>query len=132
MIDFFIDGRSGVPPYLQIVHQVKQAILLGRLRVGDQLPPVREVVSKIAINPNTVFKAYRDLEHLGVVEMRQGHGTFVRRAPRQVSSSELAAMRRSLLRWMKSAREAGLDPDSIRALFTETFQEAQRARAESA
>jgi GntR family transcriptional regulator len=132
MIDFFIDGRSGVPPYLQIVHQVKQAILLGRLRVGDQLPPVREVVSKIAINPNTVFKAYRDLEHLGVVEMRQGHGTFVRRAPRQVSSSELAAMRRSLLRWMKSAREAGLDPDSIRALFTETFQEAQRARAETA
>ena len=132
MIDFFIDGRSGVPPYLQIVHQVKQAILLGRLRVGDQLPPVREVVSKIAINPNTVFKAYRDLEHLGVVEMRQGHGTFVRRAPRQVSSSELAAMRRSLLRWMKSAREAGLDPDSVRALFTETFQEAQRARAETA
>ena len=132
MIDFFIDGRSGVPPYLQIVHQVKQAILLGRLRVGDQLPPVREVVSKIAINPNTVFKAYRDLEHLGVLEMRPGHGTFVRRAPRQVSSSELAAMRRSLLRWMKSAREAGLDPDSIRALFTETFQEAQRARAETA
>lgn len=132
MIEFFIDGRSGVPPYLQIVHQVKQAILLGRLRVGDQLPPVREVVSKIAINPNTVFKAYRDLEHLGVVEMRQGHGTFVRRAPRQVSSSELAAMRRGLLRWMKSAREAGLDPDSVRALFTETFQEAQRARAETA
>ena len=132
MIDFFIDGRSGVPPYLQIVHQVKQAILLGRLRVGDQLPPVREVVTKIAINPNTVFKAYRDLEHLGVLEMRPGHGTFVRRAPRQVSSSELAAMRRSLLRWMKSAREAGLDPDSIRALFTETFQEAQRARAETA
>jgi len=132
MIDFFIDGRSGVPPYLQIVHQVRQAILLGRLRVGDQLPPVREVVTKIAINPNTVFKAYRDLEHLGVVEMRQGHGTFVRRAPKQVSSAELAAMRRSLLRWMKSAREAGLDPDSIRALFTETFQEAQRARAETA
>ena len=132
MIDFFIDGRSGVPPYLQIVHQVRQAILLGRLRVGDQLPPVREVVTKIAINPNTVFKAYRDLEHLGVVEMRQGHGTFVRRAPKQVSSAELAAMRRSLLRWMKSAREAGLDPDSVRALFTETFQEAQRARAETA
>jgi GntR family transcriptional regulator len=132
VIDFCIDGRSGVPPYLQIVHQVRQAILLGRLRVGDQLPPVREVVTKIAINPNTVFKAYRELEHLGVVEMRLGHGTFVRRAPKQVSSSELAAMRRSLLRWMKSARDAGLDPDSIRALFMETFQEAQRAREESA
>jgi GntR family transcriptional regulator len=125
MIEFFIDGRSGVPPYLQIVQQVKQSILLGRLRVGDQLPPVREVVSKIAINPNTVFKAYRDLEHLGVVEMRQGQGTFVRRAPRQVSSSDLAAMRRSLLRWMKSARDAGLDSDSIRALFMETFQQEQ-------
>jgi GntR family transcriptional regulator len=132
LIDFFIDGRSGIPPYLQIVHQVRQAILLGRLRVGDQLPPVREVVTKIALNPNTVFKAYRELEHLGVVEMRLGHGTFVRRAPRQVSSSDLAAMRRSLLRWMKSAREAGLDPDSIRALFTETFHEEQRGRAETA
>jgi GntR family transcriptional regulator len=132
MIEFFIDGRSGVPPYLQIVHQVRQAILLGRLRVGDQLPPVREVVSKIAINPNTVFKAYRDLEHLGVVEMRPGHGTFVRRAPRQVGSAELAAMRRSLLRWMKSARDAGLDPDSIRALFTETFHEEQRGREQTA
>jgi GntR family transcriptional regulator len=79
-----------------------------------------------------VFKAYRDLEHLGVVEMRQGQGTFVRRAPRQVGTSELAAMRRSLLRWMKSAREAGLDPDAIRALFTETFHETQRAREETA
>ena len=132
MIDFFIDGRSGVPPYLQIVHQVRQAILLGRLRVGDQLPPVREVVSKVAINPNTVFKAYRDLERLGVVEMRPGHGTFVRRAPKHISASELAAMRRSLLRWMNSARNAGLDADSIRALFTETFHEEQRGRAETA
>src|ERR1700687_5121510 len=132
MIDFFIDGRSGVPPYLQIMHQVRQAILLGSLPVGDQPAPEREVVSKVAINPNTVFKAYRDLEHLGVVEMRPGHGTFVRRAPRQVSSSELAAMRRSLLRWMRSANDAGVDGDSIRALFSEAFQELQHPKEETA
>jgi GntR family transcriptional regulator len=132
LIEFFLDTRSGVPPYKQIVQQVKQAILLGRLRVGDQLPPVREVVSKIAINPNTVFKAYRDLEHLGVVEMRPGQGTFVRRAPRQVSRSELAAMRRSLLRWMRSANDAGVDVDSIRALFSEAFQELQHPKEETA
>jgi GntR family transcriptional regulator len=93
---------------------------------------VREVVSKIAINPNTVFKAYRDLEHLGVVEMRPGQGTFVRRAPRQVSRSELAAMRRSLLRWMRSANDAGVDVDSIRALFSEAFQELQHPKEETA
>jgi GntR family transcriptional regulator len=132
LVEFFLDGRSGVPPYMQIVQQVKRAILLGRLRIGDQLPPVREVVSTVALNPNTVFKAYRELEHLGVVEMRAGHGTFVRRAPRQVDKSELAAMRRGLLRWMRSAGDAGLDPDSIRALFAEVFQEVQHPREETA
>lgn len=93
---------------------------------------MREVVSKVAINPNTVFKAHRDLEHLGVVEMPPGHGTFVRRAPKRVSASELAAMRRSLLRWMNSARDAGLDADSIRAPFTETFHEERRGPADTA
>src|ERR1700739_2416845 len=81
MISFRVDSRSVVPPYLQIVQQVRQALRMGVLDVGDQLPTVREVVSATAINPNTVLKAYRDLEREGLVEARAGHGTFVRRRP---------------------------------------------------
>jgi GntR family transcriptional regulator len=66
MIRFRVDGRSGVPPYLQIVQQVRQALRMGVLAVGDQLPSVREMVAATAINPNTVLKAYRDLERDGL------------------------------------------------------------------
>ena len=75
MISFRVDGRSGVPPYLQIVRQVRQALRMGLLNVGDQLPTVREVVAAVAVNPNTVLKAYRDLEREGLVEARAGQGT---------------------------------------------------------
>src|SRR5271156_232486 len=81
MINFRIDGRSAVPPYLQIVQQVRQALRMGVLEVGDKLPTVREVVAATAVNPNTVLKAYRDLEREGLVQARAGHGTFVRRRP---------------------------------------------------
>ena len=81
MISFRVDGRSGVPPYLQIVRQVRQALRMGVLDVGDQLPSVREVVAAVAVNPNTVLKAYRDLEREGLVEARAGQGTFVRALP---------------------------------------------------
>src|ERR1700678_4655559 len=81
MITFRLDGRSVVPPYLQIVQQVRQALRMGVLEVGDQLPTVREVVAATAINPNTVLKAYRDLERDGLVQPRAGHGTFVLRRP---------------------------------------------------
>ncbi len=81
MIRFRVDGRSAVPPYLQIERQVRQALRMGVLVVGDQLPSVREVVAATAINPNTVLKAYRDLEREGLVEARTGHGTFVRARP---------------------------------------------------
>src|SRR2546429_1719960 len=77
MIDFHLDGRSGIPTYLQLVQQVRQAVRLGILRPGDQLPTVKEVVGSLAINPNTVLKAYRELDHEGVVEGRRGVGTFV-------------------------------------------------------
>ena len=77
MISFRLDGRSVVPPYLQIVQQVRQALRMGVLDVGDKLPTVREVVAATAVNPNTVLKAYRDLEREGLVEPRAGHGTFV-------------------------------------------------------
>lgn len=119
-------------PYRQIIQQVRQAVLTGRLRAGDQLPTVREVVTTIAINPNTVFKAYRELEHEGLVELHQGHGTFVRGGSRTVDSSELAALRRSLLRWMKGALRAGLEPDTLIALYTTALQDAQQLSEETA
>src|ERR1017187_1499253 len=91
MISFRLDGRSVVPPYLQIVQQVRQALRMGVLDVGDQLPTVREVVAATAINPNTVLKAYRDLEREGLVEPRAGHGTFVLPAARPASRNPFAA-----------------------------------------
>lgn len=124
MIEFHLDTHSGVPAYLQLVQQVKQALRLGMLNVGDQLPTVREVVEQVIINPNTVLKAYRELEHEGLVVSRQGQGTFIVRTLAATSLASHAALRRSLTRWLREAREAGLDDESILALFTATFREA--------
>ena len=77
MIEFHLDGRSGVAPYMQLIHQVRHALRLGLLRQGDQLPKVKDVAAGLAINPNTVLKAYRELEYEGLVAARPGIGTFV-------------------------------------------------------
>lgn len=132
MIEFHLDNHSGVAPYLQIVQQVKQALRLGLLGVGDQLPTVREVVAQIAINPNTVLKAYRELEHEGLVASRPGQGTFVQRTLAGSSLPNQAALRRSLVRWLHSAYDAGLDDESILALFMSTFQDTQKENEETA
>ena len=116
-IDFRLDNRSGVPAYLQIVQQVRQALRLGLLTLNDQLPTVREVVSKIAINPNTVFKAYRELEAEGLVESRPGLGTFVIRTLADNSIAHHESLRRKLLKWVQESRAAGLTDESIEALF---------------
>jgi GntR family transcriptional regulator len=126
MIEFHLDTHSGVAPYLQIVQQVKQALRLGLLEVGDQLPTVREVVAQMAINPNTVLKAYRELDHEGLVASRPGQGTFVQRSLAGPSLASQAALRRSLVRWLQSARAAGLEEESILALFLSTFQTTQK------
>jgi GntR family transcriptional regulator len=125
MISFRVDGRSVVPPYLQIVQQVRQALRMGVLDVGDQLPTVREVVSAVAINPNTVLKAYRDLEREGLVEARAGHGTFVRKRPPGPPPGTHARLARSLGRWVSEAREAGLDDESMEELLRVTLQAAE-------
>jgi GntR family transcriptional regulator len=116
---FRLDPRSGVPPYLQLVQQVRQAVLLGYLEQDDQLPLIREVVGALAINPNTVSKAYRQLEQEGLVSSRPGQGTFVTVAPRShpVAPSRYASLRRSLDRWLRSAYDAGLDEEAVDALF---------------
>jgi GntR family transcriptional regulator len=122
MIEFRIDATSGVSPYRQLVHQVRQALLLGLLREGDQLPTVKEVVAKVAINPNTVLKAYRELEFEGLAEGRAGVGTFVTRSLAGSSLAAHTALRKDLGGWLAKARRAGLDDDSIAAVFESTFR----------
>jgi GntR family transcriptional regulator len=129
VIEFFLDERSGVSPYQQIVQQVRHALRLGTLHEGDQLPTVKEVVGRLAINPNTVLKAYRELEHAGLVVPRPGLGTFVARSLVDASFAAHAALRRDLARWITKARAAGLDEESIEALFATTFRSAQEGVA---
>src|ERR1700726_1567935 len=116
-MSFRLASGSGVPAYLQVVQQVEQALRMGVLQPGDQLPTVKEVVAEVAINPNTVLKAYRELESRGLVQGRQGVGTFVTRRPSGPPPSVHTRLARSLDRWVKSAREQGLDDASIQALL---------------
>ena len=129
MINFRVDGRSGVAPYLQIVRQVRQALRMGVLDVGDQLPSVREVVTAVAVNPNTVLKAYRDLEREGLVEARAGQGTFVRARPAGPPPGTHSRLGRSLARWVREAREAGLDDESMESLLRVALRAADAAEA---
>jgi DNA-binding transcriptional regulator YhcF (GntR family) len=122
VIEFHLDSRSGVSPYQQVVQQVRHALRLGMLREGDQLPTVKEVVASLAINPNTVLKAYRELEHEGLVAARPGVGTFVTRTLSDESLTAHAPLRRELQRWLVKARKAGLDDESIEALFRDSFR----------
>jgi len=125
LIEFHLDSRSGVPAYLQLVQQVRQAVRLGILRPGDQLPTVKEVVAMLTINPNTVLHAYRQLDLEGLVEGRRGVGTFVAAGSAPPPVDDLKGLRAALERWVGRARAAGLDDESIRALL------ADAARAES-
>jgi len=122
VIEFHLDARSGVSPYRQIVDQVRRALRLGLLDEGDQLPTVKEVVGQLAINPNTVLKAYKELEHTGLVAARPGVGTFVTATLRDGSLAAHAPLRRDLIRWLGKARRAGLDEESIEALFRDAFR----------
>jgi GntR family transcriptional regulator len=124
VIEFHLDTRSGVSPYLQLVHQARQALLLGMLREGDQLPTVKDVVAQLAINPNTVFKAYRELEREGLASAKPGVGTFITRTLADDSLAAHKPLRQDLLRWLAKARRAGLDSESIEALLMTTFRTA--------
>jgi GntR family transcriptional regulator len=122
MIEFHLDRRSGVAPYQQVVQQVRQALRLGLLEVDEQLPTVKEVVTSLAINPNTVLKAYKELEHLGLVVARPGVGTFVTKTLRDDSLAAHGPLRQSLHRWLAQARRAGLDEESIEAIFRDVLR----------
>jgi DNA-binding transcriptional regulator YhcF (GntR family) len=121
VIEFHLETRSGVAPYMQLIQQVRRALRLGLLSEGDQLPTVKEVVAKVAINPNTVLKAYRELEHEGLVSPRPGLGTFVTRTLTDGTAAAHGPLRSELQRWLGRARAAGLDNESIEALFVTTF-----------
>ena len=118
MIEFFLDRHDPASPYSQLVRQVKQCLLLGTLQVGDQLPTVKEVVRKLTLNPNTVLKAYRELELEGLVDTRPGVGTFIARTIARPSLEQHPQLRAKLAAWLSEARGAGLDEDSILALFS--------------
>ncbi len=121
-------SSSGVPAYMQLVQQVKHALRMGQLQVGDRLPTVKDVVAELAINPNTVAKAYRELEHEGLVEGRQGVGTFVARRPSGPPPGTQARLARSLQRWIEAARAEGLDDEAIEELVRSTLRDIDAAR----
>jgi GntR family transcriptional regulator len=129
-IEFRLDLGSGVPTYLQLVHQVEHALRLGYLVLGDQLPKVRDVVAELAINPNTVLKAYRELETKGLTVGRPGQGTFIIEATlNQVNLPDLTDLRRSLVSWVATADAAGLDEDGIAALVANVLRDFRERRA---
>jgi GntR family transcriptional regulator len=120
-ISFQLNPNSGVPAYLQLAEQVRQAIRMGVLDVGDKLPTVKEVVAEVAVNPNTVMKSYWQLEHEGLVEGRQGVGTFVSRRPSGPPPDTQARLARSLQQWVRSARAEGLDDEAIESMLRGTL-----------
>jgi GntR family transcriptional regulator len=117
LIAFHLDPNSGVSYYVQLMQQVRQAVLFGILKSGDQLPTVKEVVAQVALNPNTVLRAYRDLEHEGLVVSRPGLGTFVAaKVPPALAQSSYRSLRTELERWIRKAHEAGLDDETLASL----------------
>jgi GntR family transcriptional regulator len=124
VIEFHLDTRSGVAPYLQLIQQVRQALRLGLLREGDQLPTVKDVSGSLAINPNTVLKAYRELEYQGLASARPGVGTFVTATMAGDSIAAYNELSHDLEGWVSKARAAGLDDESIGAIFQRSIRTA--------
>jgi GntR family transcriptional regulator len=122
-IAFRLDQGSGVPTYLQLVQQVEQALRLDVLGRGDKLPTVKDVVESLAINPNTVLKAYRELEHRGLAVGRPGQGTFIDGTLRHVGLADQNELRKALVEWLRRADLAGLDDDGMAALFTAALRD---------
>ena len=129
MIEFYLDRTSGVATYLQLVHQVKQALRLGLLQPGDRLPTAKAVVAQLGINPNTVLKAYRDLEREGLVAPRPGQGTFVQQSLVSPSLAGTDRLQRALAGWVRDARAAGLTAEDMTALFDRALRQSEEVVA---
>lgn len=117
MVVFRIERRSGLPAYLQIVHQVEQALRMGALTEGDKLPTAAQVAASTKVNPNTTLKAYRELERSGLVEVRQGAGTFITRSLATPQTAPESPLRAGLGEWMRRAKEEGLTEHEVTTLF---------------
>ena len=128
MFRFRLDGSSGVPPYLQIVHQVRQSLLLGYLREGDRLPTVKDAAADLVINPNTVVKAYRQLEHEGLAGGRPGQGTFITATLAPAPTGSDSVLRESLERWLRDAEQAGLSDEAVTALIAVVRHDVRKER----
>ncbi len=128
MFRFRLDGSTGVPPYLQLVHQVQQSLLLGYLQEGDRLPTVKDVAGDLAINPNTVVKAYRQLEHEGLAAGRPGQGTFITATSSPARPEAQQTLRASLEDWLRAAEEAGLSDEAVTALIAAARHDLKKAR----
>jgi GntR family transcriptional regulator len=127
-IEFRLDPGCGVPTYLQIVQQVEHALRLGYLVTGDRLPKVKEVVASLAINPNTVLKAYRELELKGLAAGRPGQGTFIEGTVEIVPLKDQQALKRGLMRWLAEATKAGLDEEGIAALVASALHDLRQGK----
>jgi GntR family transcriptional regulator len=124
LVRFHLDQGSAVPYYVQLIQQVEQALAFGILKPGDKLPTVKEVVAQVAINPNTVHRAYRDLEHEGLVVSRPGLGTFVTAAvPAALAPASYQSLKADLERWIRKARSQGVDDNRLAALFAHVLRE---------
>ncbi|MFD8143771.1 GntR family transcriptional regulator [Streptomyces sp. NPDC059708] len=117
MVVFRIERRSGLPAYLQIVQQVEQALRMGALAEGDKLPTAAQVAATTKVNPNTTLKAYRELERAGLVEVRQGSGTFITRSLATPQTAPESPLRARLGEWVREAREQGLTARDVSTLF---------------
>jgi GntR family transcriptional regulator len=122
VFEFRLEGHSRIPAYIQLAQQVRHALRLGVLMPGDQLPTVKEAVEKLLLSPNTVLKAYRELELEGLISSRQGKGTFVVRTLADPLLTHHAALLRRLVRWMRDAQAAGLSQEDIEALIATAYQ----------
>jgi GntR family transcriptional regulator len=132
VIEFVLDGRSKANTYVQLVEQVKQSLRVGLLTAGDQLPRVRDVAQSLAINPNTVLKAYRELELEGLVAGRPGVGTFVTRSLAGDSLASQPDLRAEFLGWLRKAQSAGLTDEDVIALVDTTIRATRQADARPA
>lgn len=115
---FRLNPSLGVPIYLQLMEQVKHAIETGALRPGEQLPGIRPLAEELVINPNTVAKAYRELEHEGIIELRHGAGAFVadNGRPRK-ATDKLRTAQPMVAGTIEKLRGRGLSDEEIRRLF---------------
>jgi GntR family transcriptional regulator len=123
VIEFHLDKSGSVPAYAQLIRQVREALRLGVLHPGDRLPTVRDVVTSCVVNAATVLKAYRELELAGLVESRQGSGTFVINTLGSADPHVMARLRSGLARWLGQARAAGLEDEDVQALVASVLAE---------